>query len=169
MPRIRKAARMLKSVCVAVSLLAAGACGEGSSPTGLTPTRASFTVSVAPSPITAQRCNPQCLSTTGTAYAFSAPFTVSLQEATGIGATVNSVSVTGSTGTVTFAPVVFGSTEIIQDAGTNHVSPRGSLAIPMNIVYTTPAGTPNLTLNISVQLTDEQNHQVTATGQVTVI
>jgi hypothetical protein len=169
MPRISNSARTLKSVCVTASLLAAVACGQGSSPTALTPTRASFTVSVTPSPVTAERCNPQCLSTTGAAFAFSAPFTVRLQESTGIGANVNSVTVTGSTGAVTFAPVVFGSTEILQEAGSNHVGPRGSLAIPINIVYTTPAGTPNLTLNISVQLTDDQNHQVTASSQVNVI
>jgi hypothetical protein len=159
----------MKPVCVAVSLLAAVACGEGSSPTSPTSARARVAVSVAPSPITAERCNPQCLSDTGTAFAFAAPFTINLQESQGIGANVNSITVTGSTGTTTFAPLVFESAEITREAGTNHVGPRGSLAVPLNIVYTTPSGTPNLTISISVQLTDDQNNQITAAGEVKVI
>lgn len=161
---------MLKRLCVAVSLLAAMACGEGTSPTTSTPTRARVTVAVAPSPITAQRCSPQCVSDTGTTgFAFSAGLTITLQEAAGIGARINSITLTGSTGTVTFEPVVFGSAEIAREAGTNRISPSGSLAVPLSIVYSTPAGTPNLTLNISAQFTDDQNNEVTATGQVNVI
>jgi hypothetical protein len=168
MPRIRTVVRLLKPVSAAVLLLTAVACGENSTPTSSTPTRARLAVSVAPSPITAQRCSPQCLSESGTAFDFSAPFTVTLKESVGIGAKVNSITVTGSTGFVTFNPVVFDSSHIAQTAGTNHVSPNGSLAVPLSIVYTTPAGTPNLTLNISAQFTDDQSNQVTATGQVTV-
>ncbi len=160
---------MLKRLYVAVSLLAAMACGEGGSPTTATATQARFTVSVAPSPITAQRCSPQCLSDTGAGFPFSAELTVTLREGAGIGAQLNSITLTGSTGTVTFDPLVFGSAEIAREAGTTRISPRGSLAVPLNIVYTTPAGTPNLTLNISAQFTDDQNHEVTATGQVNVI
>jgi hypothetical protein len=160
---------MLKRLCVAVSLLAAMSCGEGTSPTTATSSRARLTMSVAPSPITAERCSPQCLSDSGTGFAFSAALTITLQESAGIGARINSITLTGSTGSVTFDPLVFGSTEIAREAGSNHVSARGSLAVPLNIVYTTPAGTPNLTISISADVTDDQNNQVTATGQVNVI
>ena len=168
MSRIRTAVRMLKPMAVAALMLVAAACGGSASPTSSSPTRARFNVSVAPNPVTAQRCAPQCLSESGGSFAFSAPFTISLQESAGIGAKVNSISLTGSTGFVTFDAVVVGSSEIIQEVGTNHVAPRGTLAVPLNIVYNTPGGTPNLSINISVQFTDDQNNQVTATGQVNV-
>lgn len=157
-------------MCLTVAALAVlTACDGSDSPAGPTPTQASFTISVLPSPITANRCNPQCpsQSSTGT-FAFSAAMTITVQESAGIGANVNVITLTGSTGTVTFTPLVFSSADIIQLAGSTHVSGRGSLSVPLTIVYTTPSGTANLAVSINAQFTDDRNNQVTATGQVNI-
>jgi hypothetical protein len=154
----------------AAALAALTACSEGSATTAPTPTQASFTVSVLPSPVTATRCNPGCASQSGgTTFAFAAAMTITVQESAGIGATINMITLTGSTGSVTFTPLVFSSAQITQLDGSNHVNSRGLLPVPLSIVYDTPSGTANLAVGINVQFTDDQNNQVTATGQVNVI
>jgi hypothetical protein len=145
-------------------------CGENNSPTNVTPTQASFNLSVAPSPVTAIRCNPQCAADSGSAtFAFSAGMTVTMQETAGIGATISAITLTGTAGGTTFEPLVFSAAEIVQLIGSNRISGLGSLSVPLNIVYSTPSGTANLAVSINVQLTDERNNQVTAAGQVNII
>jgi hypothetical protein len=163
--------KSLRMCLTAAALAAVTACGGNNSPTAATAvTQASFTVSVVPSPITATRCSPQCANQTGDAtFAFSAVLTITLQESSGIGANINTVTLTASTGGVTFTPLVFSSADISQHAGGNHVNGHGSLSIPLNIVYNTPSGSANLGVGINVQLTDDRNNPVTAIGQVNVI
>ena len=95
--------------------------------------------------------------------------TIVAQESGGIGANINVITLTGSVGGVTFTPLVFSSAEISQLVASNHVSGRGSLSVPLTIVYDTPSGTANLAVDINVQFTDDKNNQVTAAGHVNII
>ena len=162
--------KWLRMCSTATALAALTACSGNDSPAAPAPTQASFSVSVLPSPITANRCNPKCPSqSSSTTFAFSAAMTIMVQESGGIGANINVITLTGSAGNVTFAPLIFSSAEISQLVASNHVSGHGSLSVPLSIVYDTPSGTANLAVDINVQFTDDKNNQVTATGHVNVI
>jgi hypothetical protein len=95
--------------------------------------------------------------------------TINLQETAGIGANVTHLTLTASASGQTFAPLEFDANDITDHAGSHHVDGRATLAIPMSIVYNTPTGTPNLTISLTIQMTDDRNNQTTATGQVNVI
>jgi hypothetical protein len=125
---------------------------------------------VRPSPITATRCNPQCTGESGSgSFAYSMDMTLDLQDAASVGATVNSITLTATADTTTFAPLTFSSDDIRRQAGTTHVDGRATLSIPLTIVYNTPSGRANLSVSVSVQITDDRNNQVTATGQTSVL
>jgi len=95
--------------------------------------------------------------------------TISLRETAGIGGNATQLTLTGSAGGQQFQPLTFTADDITSHAGTHHVDGHATLAIPMSIVYNTPTGTANLTINVSIQITDDRNNQVTATGAVNVI
>jgi hypothetical protein len=158
-------------ICFTIAALSAStACNNNDSPAAPTPTQANFTVSVQPATITATRCNPKCPSQSGSAtFGFSATITLVMQESAGIGANITAITLTGTTGGLTFPPLVFSASDITQAAGGTHISGHGSLAVPVTIVYDTPSGTADLVVNISVQLTDDGNKQVSATSQATII
>jgi hypothetical protein len=159
----------LRMGAVVAALAISTACNNSNSPGAPSPTRSNFNVFVQPNPITATVCNPQCASQTGGGtFAYSAAMRVEVQETAGIGATVNSVTLTGSVGNVSFNPLVFSSSDITQAAGTNHVSGHATLSIPVTIIYNTPTGTTGLAISISLQATDDRNNQVTANGQANV-
>jgi hypothetical protein len=131
---------------------------------------AALTVSIAPSPVTAVRCNPLCVGASGTTFPYSATLTISAQESAGIGANINSITVTPAAGAGTLPPLTYGSDVVIQRSGSNHVAARGALSFPMSMVYSTgSAGTANLVITVSVQFTDDRGNQIVATGQVNVI
>lgn len=46
---------------------------------------------------------------------------------------------------------------------------KTTLSIPLTIVYNTPSGKANLSVSVSVQITDDRSNQVTATGQTSVL
>jgi bifunctional DNase/RNase len=95
--------------------------------------------------------------------------TLDVQDAASVGATVNSITLNATSDTTTFAPLTFSSDDIKREAGTTHVDGRATLSIPLSIVYNTPSGKANLSVSVSVQLTDDRNNQVTATGQTSVL
>jgi hypothetical protein len=95
--------------------------------------------------------------------------TINLRETAGIGGNATQLTLTASAGGQQFQPLTFTADDIAGHAGTHHVDGRATLAIPMSIVYNTPTGAANLTINVSVQITDDRNNQVTATGSVNVI
>jgi hypothetical protein len=130
--------------------------------------QASFSVGVRPSPITATRCSPQCSGESGTSYAFSVAMTIDVQNATGVGATVNSITLTANASGTALAPLVISSDDLKQQNGTNHLEGHATLSTPLAIVYNTPSGSPNLDISISAQITDDRSSQATATGQATV-
>ena len=94
---------------------------------------------------------------------------VNLQEAAGVGGNATQMTLTASASGHPLPPLTFTASDITQQAGSSHVDGRATLAIPMSIVYNTPSGTANLTISVSIQVTDDRNNQVTATGQVNVI
>jgi len=161
---------VLKQLLVVLAVIEAAACGGGTnSTTAPTPTQASVTISVQPSPVTAVRCNPLCVGASGATFPFSATWTITLQESAGIGGNINAITITPSSGTGTLPPLTYGSDVVIQRSGTNHVGARGSLSFPMTLVYFTTAGSANLVINISVQFTDDRGNQLIVPGQVAVI
>jgi hypothetical protein len=70
---------------------------------------------------------------------------------------------------MTFAPLAFSSDDIRGMAGTNHLDDRATLSIPLTIVYNTPSGKANLSIAVSVQITDDRSNQLMASGQASVI
>jgi hypothetical protein len=165
--------KFLRVGVTAVALAASIACSNSTtSPSQVNSTsssQASFNVGVRPSPITATRCSPQCPGDSGsTSYAFSVAMTIDVQNSTGVGATVNSITLTANASGTALTPLVISSDELTQQNGTNHVEGHAMLSTPLTIVYNTPSGSPNLDISISAQITDDRSSQVTATGQVTV-
>jgi hypothetical protein len=159
---------------VAVLLTVSAACNNSSSnpnaPGSTGSNQAAFTVAVTPSPITAQHCNPQCPGNSGSgSFAFAADMTINLRETAGIGGNATQMTLTASAGGQQFQPLTFTADDIAGHAGTHHVDGRATLTIPMSIVYNTPTNTANLTISVSIQITDDRNNQVTATGTVNVI
>jgi hypothetical protein len=96
-----------------------------------TPTQASITVTLSPNPATAEVCSPTpCLSTSGERFQFRLTGTITIQETAGVSGNVNSISLT------IFNPAaVYGSDVIVQRSGTNHVTAKGMLIFPINIVF----------------------------------
>ena len=95
--------------------------------------------------------------------------TINVQETAGVGGNATHMTLTASAGGQAFQPLEFDANDITNHAGTQHVDGHATLAIPMIIVYNTPSGTANLTINLTIQMTDDRNNQTTATGQVNVI
>jgi hypothetical protein len=94
--------------------------------------------------------------------------TIDLQDSSSVGGTVNSITLTGTADGTTFPPLTFSSDDIKSQVGTLHVDAHGTLSMPLSIVYNTPSGKANLAVSVSLQVTDDGNKSVTATGQVNV-
>ena len=164
----------LRAGLTAVVLAASMACSNSAtSPSTLNSTssgQATFSVAVRPSPITATRCNQQCLDQSGsaTSFEFSADMTFDVQESASVGATVDSITLTATAEGRTFSPLILSSDDVKQLAGTNHVGSQSTLSVPLSLLYSTPSGNANLEVSVSVQGTDDRSNQVTAAGQVSV-
>ena len=166
-------AKLVQICTVALFVGISAACNNTSNPNNPSSTgssHATFTMSVKPSPVTATHCNPTCPgSSGGGSFAFAADMTINVQETAGIGGNATHMTLTASAGGQAFQPLEFDASDITTHAGTQHVDGHATLAIPMSIVYNTPSGTANLTITVTIQLTDDRNNQTTATGQVNVI
>ena len=95
--------------------------------------------------------------------------TIDVRDSASVGATINSMTLTATADGATFAPLTFSSDEIRLQAGTNHVEGQATLSIPLTIVYNTPTGKANLSVSVSVQITDDRSNHATATGQASVL
>lgn len=157
---------MLKRLCILACLLAAPACGDSNNaPTAPTATRANITVTASPSNVTATRCNPQCVSTSGSSFPYSTSFVIAVQETAGIGGNIDSIMLSGSTGGgATANPITVDASEIISRSGTNHVDGHGALSFPVELVHSTVP----LVIDIQVQFHDNNGNQVTGAGKVNV-
>lgn len=166
--------KWLRAGVAAAFLAGASACtsNDATSPSDLNSTsanKATVNVTVRPSPITATRCSSQCTDDSGTrSFAFAAEMTIDLQDAASVGATVNSVTLTASADSTTFAPLVLSADDIKGQARTNHVDGHATLSVPMSVIYSTPSGMANLEIAINMQATDDRNNAITSTGQVSV-
>jgi hypothetical protein len=159
---------MFKRGCVVLFVILASACGGNSTPTTPTtptPTRASLTISVVPSPITAVRCNPLCVGSSGTSYAYSFSMTLTIQETAGVSGNINQITFTPVSGGGPQSPLTYGPDVVIQRSGTNHIGPRGTLSFPEGILDSTVP----LVVNITVAFGDDKGNQITGTAQVSVM
>ncbi len=114
------------------------------------PTRASITVSVSPNTATAEP-------TSEPGFDWFVEFTVTVRETAGLAANVDFINF--QSGDVTLN---FGASELIDAAGTNQISGRGSLAFPLSIFYFTESGDSEFDATVEVQCTDERGNVITA-------
>lgn len=139
-------------------------CGGGSSPTAPSPVRAQWNVTASPSPIIAGGG--------GYGYQYSADFTVTVKETSGgVGGNVNFVNATirNDTTGVELGTINFSATEIIDQAGSNHVAARGTLNIPLGFYYTLAWGGRQATLTIAIQLADDRGNVTNRSLELKVI
>jgi hypothetical protein len=155
-------------VVLTVSIACSNSATGPSDLSSKTSSGSTFDVAVRPSPITAARCNSQCPGDSSGSFAFSAEMTIDLRNSSSVGGTLNSITLTGTADGTTFPPLTFSSDEIREEAGTIRVDAHATLSMPITIVYNTPSGKPNLGISISLQITDDGNKPVTATGHVNV-
>jgi len=160
----------LRGLCFVVVAVSVACNNSATGPSNLTSSSSgnTFGVAVRPSPITATRCTGGCPGDSSGSFAFSADMTIDVQDSSSVGGTINSITLTGTADGTTFPPLTYSSDDIKGGAGTIHVDAHGTLSMPVTIVYNTPSGKANLSISISLQITDDGNKPVTATGQVNV-
>ena len=138
----QEASQMRRVLLLVVSLAFVAAC-DSDSPTAPSsmPSRAAITVSVSPNPGAAgPSSDPN--------FEFEVEFAVAVRETAGLGANVDFINL--ESGEVS---INIGASEIIDIAGTNQISGRGSLAVPLIFFYTSIAGGPEIDVTVEVQCT----------------
>lgn len=94
---------------------------------------------------------------------------VSVQESARIGGNVDFINVVPVTANGTELPLLgYGSDVLIERSGTNHVGPAGIFTFFFAFFYATGGNNAGLTVNISLQFTDDQGNRLTGTAQVNV-
>jgi hypothetical protein len=91
--------------------------------------------------------------------------TINVADAAGAATNITSVTIKGTAGNTTYSSLVFSSSDITDHAGSAHINAHGSLSIPMRIVYNTPSGSANLSMDITIEL----DSHLTASSHVNVI
>jgi hypothetical protein len=153
-------------VALFLGVLVLPACGGGGgSPTGPTPvtptpapaTRAEVSVSISPeSPVATPSGN-------GT-YPWRVEWNVFLRETAGLGGNVNYIDVgfVNSFGFETRGALNYGADEIIARAGSNHLTARGELRVPMSMVYRADGfGGRTILLKNAINFTDDRGNTQT--------
>ena len=88
---------------------------------------------------------------------------MTIQETSGVGGSITSITETS------FNPnFVINSADITQRSGTNHVPARGTLVVPLNILYgivDNPSASRQHTFTFSIQFTDDKGNQITGNAQ----
>ncbi len=153
----------------AVALIAAG--GGGSDDGGFTninqtpeASRANVDVSIAPNPIMAQASGDRD-------FPWLINFEVNFRETAGLGGNIdfiNTILINAATGTEVPA-LNFGANQVASSAGTNHLNARGSLQVPLGVVYRLSGGERRAVLIAVIRFTDDrgnvQNLEATANVQ----
>ncbi|HEY2942441.1 MAG TPA: hypothetical protein VGN09_08410 [Vicinamibacteria bacterium] len=93
---------------------------------------------------------------------------MTIQETAGLAGNVDFVNLTFLRGGFVGNTVNYGADYIVQRLGTNRVSARGTLSVPVGYFYWTGDGGSQILLNVSVHFTDERNNQITGTTQWTI-
>lgn len=152
-------------------LLLYGGCGSASAP--ISPTHTAMPASpvvlalaVDPSPVVSA-------DQPGSASPLAAAWTVIVTVRGGVGGNVNFINATlrDATSGAEAEPsgiVSLGPGDIIALAGTNHVAPGGSLAVPQGLQYDLPSGGRHGTLRVAVQFSDDGGHILGQTIQTDV-
>ena len=153
-------------VAILALLLFAVACSSGT-PTTPAPNQASITAALSPNPITATVCSPACAAIDGSGRLFQwrVQGSVTIQETAGLGGNVASITVTNFN-----PPIVYTSDVIAQRSGTSHVAAKGSLVVPVTIIYglvDNPAANRAIVMSFVVSFTDEKGNQESASAQWT--
>lgn len=153
----------------AVALIAAGGGGDDPDPNNdfnRTPeaSRANVDVSIAPNPIMAQASGDRD-------FPWLINFEVNFRETAGLGGNIdfiNTILINAATGTEVPA-LNFGANQVASSAGTNHLNARGSLQVPLGVVYRLSGGERRAALIAVIRFTDDrgnvQNLEATANVQ----
>ena len=155
----------MRVAILALPLLAV-ACSS-STPTTPAPNQASITAALSPNPITATVCSPTCAAIDGSGRLFQwrVQGNVTIQETAGLGGNVASITVTN------FNPaIVYTSDVIAQRSGTSHVAAKGSLVVPVTVIYglvDNPAASRAIVMSFVVLFTDERGNQESTSAQWT--
>jgi hypothetical protein len=129
------------------------------------PSMASISVSVTPSPIIAE-------ATSDPEFPWRARFTVVIRETAGLAGNVDFINESLRDTLFGFEiapPLNIGAMEIIQRAGTNHISAGGSLSVPLGIDYRIGGGGRQAILDIAVRFTDARGNVITGTARVNIV
>ena len=153
-------------VAILALLLFAVACSSGT-PTTPAPNQASITAALSPNPITATVCSPACAAIDGSGRLFQwrVQGNVTIQETAGLGGNVASITVTNFN-----PPIVYTSDVIAQRSGTSHVAAKGSLVVPVTVIYglvDNPAASRAIVMSFVVLFTDERGNQESTSAQWT--
>jgi len=149
-----------------VLLLFSVACSS-SAPTTPTPNQASITAAISPNPITATVCSPSCAAIDGSGRLFQwrVQGNVTIQETAGLGGNINSITVANFS-----PPIVYTSDVIAQRSGTNRVSGKGTLIVPVTVIYglvDNPVANRAIVMSFVVSFTDEKGNQESTSTQWT--
>jgi len=122
-------------------------------------TIAVIAVTVTPSPIIARDCTPAICSP---GYKFLIECTVRVEESAGLGGNVDLVNVTlrNATTGIEINTVNYGSAEISQRAGSNHVASRGSISFGLGEQYFLALGGRQATMTLTLQFTDDRGNKI---------
>ena len=155
----------MRVAILALPLLAV-ACSS-STPTTPAPNQASITAALSPNPITATVCSPPCAAIDGSGRLFQwrVQGNVTIQETAGLGGNINSITVTNFN-----PPIVYTSDVIAQRSGTNRVAARGSLVVPVTVIYglvNNPAANRAIVMSFVVSFIDEKGNQESTSAQWT--
>jgi hypothetical protein len=157
----------MKRLLLLAAALAIAGCGSSSSPSAPSappaPTTAIYSVSVAPNPIIAGAGSQ--------GFQNSAQFTVTVTESAGVSGNVAFVNVTlrNATTGVELNTLQYNPTDITNRASTNHVAAKGTLNIPIGIVYTLSLGGRQATLTVAIQMKDDFGHTDNETVNVNIV
>jgi hypothetical protein len=145
-------------------------------------TNPSSTASPSPSPspvtvtvsgVTASEDTAEAVRSSDSAYTWMATFTVTLTENTGVAATVRSLAANlqQSAGGIVITPPA-GLAEQFRfnvRAGSNQLTPAGTLPIDFDFFYTLPNGGRQALITIAFNLVDANGNQIQVTAQVKVV
>ena len=115
--------------------------------------------------------NPVIAGTGSQGFQFTVAFNLTVTESAGVGGNVNFVNVTlrNTTTGLELNTINFNATDVLNRAGTNHIAGRGTLNIPLSVVYTLALGGRQATMTIAVQFGDDAGHLTNQTLTVPIV
>lgn len=156
---------MKAHILVITTILAVTLIGcNGDSPTLPVAARAAVTISIDPDPIIATESG-------RSDYPWRIEWNVTYVETAGLGCSVNYVDVTQrdlTTG-IEVGTWRWGASDVVNDAGTNHIYAFGSLTHHQALFYRLAFGGRQSTLTVSAELRDDNGNIITVSTEVDVV